>query len=171
METRTGSYTRSMSIRRVTKADWQAFRQLRLRALTADPDAFGETLVEALGLTDDEWQARADPPDGVVFLADGNDGPVAMAMGGPAPGRPDTAGLYGMWVAPEMRGQGLGPALIDAVEDWARSAGYASIGLGVTVGNVPAIRLYKKQGFDDIGDRHPLREGTDMLIQIMGKSL
>jgi len=160
-----------MEIRRTTRADWRAFRDLRLRALATDPDAFGATLAEASGRSDDEWRDRAEPADGVVFLAGADGGFVGMAMGGPAPGRPDAAGLYGMWVAPEARGQGLGAALIEAVEGWARSVGYAFIGLGVTTGNEAAIRLYERQGFADIGDRYPLREGSDLEIRIMGKPL
>jgi ribosomal protein S18 acetylase RimI-like enzyme len=76
-----------------------------------------------------------------------------------------------MWVAPEARRQGVGAALIGAVEGWARAAGYTSIGLGVTVTNPSAIRLYEACGYVETGERHPLRDGTDLTIQIMGKTL
>jgi ribosomal protein S18 acetylase RimI-like enzyme len=161
-----------MEIRRARPDEWQAVRELRLRALASDPDAFGETVDEATARSDAEWLARAAEPDRVTVVAVRSDaGLVGMAMGGPVPDRPTIAGLYGMWVAPETRGQGIGAALIDAVEAWARAAGYASIGLGVTTANTPAIRLYAGAGYVDIGERHPLREGTDLTIQIMGKSL
>ena len=45
------------------------------------------------------------------------------------------------------------------------------MGLGVTSTNEPAIRLYTRMGFIDIGDTYPLREGSDLVIRIMGKPL
>lgn len=171
---RRGSYTDRMQVRRVRPDEWQALRELRLRALTSDPDAFGETIERAIGLADAEWQSRADSSDRPTFVAEAADGTkrlVAMAMGGPVREQPGTAGLGGMWVAPEARGQGIGAALIDAVETWARAAGYRSIGLGVTTSNSPAIRLYTKVGYADIGERHPLREAGGLEIAIMAKPL
>ena len=94
-----------------------------------------------------------------------------MANGGPAPDHPEAAGVYGMWVAPEARGQGVGGALLDAVEGWAREMGYGLVGLGVTTTNEPAIHLYANHGYADLGERYPLRDGTDLTIQIMGKPL
>ena len=151
--------------------EWEALRDLRLSALAIDPDAFGGTLAEATARGDAEWQARAVSTEYVSFVADTPGGFVGMAVGGPAPDRPGIAAVQGMWVAPEARDQGIGGALMDAVEDWARSAGYTFIGLGVTTTNEPAIRLYEHKGYTDIGERFPLREGTDLVIQIMGKPL
>jgi len=45
------------------------------------------------------------------------------------------------------------------------------MGLGVTSTNEPAIRLYTRMGFIDLGDTYPLREGSDLVIRIMGKQL
>ena len=165
------SYTPGMDIRRVRPDEWALLRDLRLRALQADPDAFGESLAVATERSDADWQARADSADHASFVADTSGGFVGMVVGGPAPDRPGIAAIYGMWVAQEARGQGIGAALMDAVEDWARSAGYAFIGLGVTTTNEPAIRLYEHKGYTDTGERYPLRDGTDLTIQIMGKPL
>ena len=60
---------------------------------------------------------------------------------------------------------------MDAVESWAREAGYENIGLGVTTINEPAVRLYSSKGYADTGERHSLREDTDLEIQIMAKRL
>jgi ribosomal protein S18 acetylase RimI-like enzyme len=56
-----------------------------------------------------------------------------------------------MWVAPEARGRGVGDALIDAVLGWARSEKADRVGLDVREGNAPAIRLYERHGFIDVG--------------------
>ena len=63
------TYTRPMEIRRARPDEWQALRDLRLRALATDPDAFGSTLAGSSTRTDAEWQERANPPDGAVFVA------------------------------------------------------------------------------------------------------
>jgi ribosomal protein S18 acetylase RimI-like enzyme len=157
-----------VEIRRLRPDEWPALRALRLRALASDPDAFGETLADAEAHPDEEWRRRADDPSAPTFVAEAPSGLVGMVMGGPAPDERPAAALYSMWVAPEARAQGVGGALIDAVVDWARSAGYPAIGLGVTTTNAAAIALYARKGFADIGERYPLREGGDLEIQVMG---
>ena len=160
-----------MGVRHVRPHEWQAYRELRLRALATDPDAFGDSVAHASARTDADWQRYADPPEGAAFVATNGDGFVGMARGGTVDGRPGVAGLYGMWVAPEARRSGVAAALIDVVETWAREAGYEAIGLGVATVNEPAIRLYTARGYADTGERHPLREGTDLVIQIMARRL
>jgi ribosomal protein S18 acetylase RimI-like enzyme len=66
-----------------------------------------------------------------------------------------------MWVAPEARGHGVGEQLILAVKDWARSAGHARLLLDVADGNLPAVALYERMGFEptgEIGSLPPPRE-------------
>jgi ribosomal protein S18 acetylase RimI-like enzyme len=156
-----------MAIRRLRPDEWQAYRVIRLRALGDSPDAFGATLASEANLSDDDWQRRANRPDGAVFVADGPDGLVGLAGGGPAPGRPDVAGLFSMWVDPSARRQRLGAALVDAVKAWAIAAGYPVLGLGVTTTNSAAIALYRSLGFVETGEQYPLRDDADLAIQIM----
>lgn len=161
-----------MEIRRVRPDEWEAHRDIRLRALESDPDAFGETLAHALTEDDAAWRLRVDRTDRAAFIAVADDGRfVGMANGGPAPDHPEFAAVFGMWVAPEARGLGVGRSLLEAVEDWARETGYDHIGLGVTTTNEAAIRLYQRAGYVDLGDRFPLRDDTDLAIEIMGKPL
>jgi len=162
-----------MLIRRLRPDEWAALRDLRLRALATDPDAFGGTLAEAEAHPDEVWQARANDPAAPILVAEAihTDGLIGMAILALAPDERAGASLYSMWVAPQAREQGVGAALVDAVVDRARAAGCPAIGLGVTTTNTAAIALYVRKGFADIGERHPLREDTDLVIQIMEKSL
>ena len=159
-----------MEIRRVRPDEWRALKALRLRALASDPDAFGGRLEDAVEHDDDLWRARTsrDPGEGVSYVADRDGVLIGMAVGAPAPDHAEAAGLFGMWVAPEARGQGIGGALVDAVAGWARSVGYERIGLGVTMTNTSAMAFYERKGFADLGERLPLREGSELEMQLMG---
>jgi GNAT superfamily N-acetyltransferase len=54
-------------------------------------------------------------------------------------------------VAPEFQGQGIGTALIRAVEDAARRRGHERLVLGVGIDNPQAKRLYERLGYVDWG--------------------
>ncbi|MEO6872655.1 MAG: GNAT family N-acetyltransferase, partial [Chthoniobacterales bacterium] len=52
-----------------------------------------------------------------------------------------------MYVAPEARGRGLAAAILERLEDWARTHGYTRVQLE-TGGRQPiAIRLYERFGY------------------------
>jgi GNAT superfamily N-acetyltransferase len=156
-----------MEIRRLRPDEWPALRDLRLRSLAADPDAFGSTLERELGFSDADWQDRARSTDGVIVVADSADGLIGIAMGAPLRERPADTGVFAMWVAPEARGQGIGGQLLDAIVAWARSAGTPSLELGVVTTNAAAIALYGGRGFIDTGERRPLRAGSGLMMQTM----
>ncbi len=154
-------------VRRLRPDEWGELRALRLRALADAPEAFGATLAEAEADPDAAWQLRAGSDDRVVIVAESGSRLVGMASGGRAPVDENAAGLYSMWVEPAARGSGVAAAIVAAVIDWAREAGYPVMGLGVTTTNARAIALYERLGFVDSGGRFPLREGSDLEIQIM----
>ena len=45
-----------VEIRRISIDQWEVLRDLRLRALAEDPDAFGMTFGDASGQSDAEWR-------------------------------------------------------------------------------------------------------------------
>jgi ribosomal protein S18 acetylase RimI-like enzyme len=60
--------------------------------------------------------------------------------------------VWGMYVLPEFRGQGIGAALLDEALAHARLLqGLRQVTLTVTAGNLPAIGLYKSRGFERFG--------------------
>jgi ribosomal protein S18 acetylase RimI-like enzyme len=100
-------------IRRVEPDDWQRLRDVRLRALTSDPDAFLETVANARTFPDERWRERAQPTDrNVTFVHEQNrafDGMVSAFVADEA----ETAHLVGMWIAPELRGSGVARKLVE----------------------------------------------------------
>jgi GNAT superfamily N-acetyltransferase len=148
-----------MQIRRTTEADWEALRDVRLRALAEAPYAFGSKLERERDRTEAEWREWADrgrTGNGVTFV--GMDGGrfVGLAGGYPEEDGLDSVHLVAMWVAPEARRSGLGRRLIESVVAWARGRGARVVNLWVSDGNDPAIALYRACGFEPTGDRQPL---------------
>ena len=124
-------------------------RDLRLRALAESPDAFGSTLADTVARPLHIWQQQLQELQTFVAVLHGQD--MGLVRGGPYDGRPGTAILLSMWVAPDARRSGAGGQLIDAVVEWARSAGFNRMMLDVGTENAPAIGLYARHGFVPTG--------------------
>ncbi|NJN50897.1 MAG: GNAT family N-acetyltransferase [Gammaproteobacteria bacterium] len=84
---------------------------------------------------------------------------------------PHTAHLTHMWVAPEVRGLGLGRGLVECVIAWARANGARSIALSVTCGNAGAEQLYRSMAFAPVGEPVRLRPDSTLLEQNMVRQL
>ncbi|MGO1976320.1 GNAT family N-acetyltransferase [Brachybacterium tyrofermentans] len=160
--------------------DWPVWRELRLRALTEDPEAFSSTLERALARDGDGgperetyWRGYFRLP-GAAFIAVQSDGceGISTGAGVPAgmarllttstPGEP--AEVLSVWVAPEHRGHGVGRALIAAcVGHLAAHHPKTRLRLAVVETNRPARRLYESCGFGVIG-RNP-DDDTELLME------
>lgn len=155
-----------MQIRAAGLDEWERVRDLRLRALGEAPDAFGELLASAQGADPDHWRRYLagwpDSSDHAVLVAEDDGGWWGMAVADRRAGSPDRADLYGMWVDPARRGEGLGAALVEAVVDWARELGVGTVQLGVTESNPAAMALYRRAGFEPTGGSEPLRDGSSL---------
>ena len=56
--------------------------------------------------------------------------------------------LKNLYVAPELRGQGWGRALLAHADEWLRARGVARVELDCTVGNERAQHLYESCGYE-----------------------
>jgi GNAT superfamily N-acetyltransferase len=137
-------------IRGTNAADWERVRDVRLRALAADPDAFLLSLEQAWEFPEAHWRDRATPSETQVTFVEERDGAFTAIVAAFIADDPETAYLVGMWVAPEMRGTGVAARLVEHVLDWARERRRTRVVLSVKRGNEPAARLYAKSGFVEI---------------------
>jgi ribosomal protein S18 acetylase RimI-like enzyme len=163
----------SVEIRAVARDEWRELRDLRLRALADARDAFGSTIERERGYEEAKWHDWIDGWDGAVnrcLVAVDRDARLGMAVGSHEEGR-DHIHLYAMWVDPAARRRSVGTALLGAVVDWGIARGAREIRLGVTESNPAAVAFYRRMGFEDTGERHSLREGSDLRVMLMRRDL
>ncbi|MDP9359338.1 MAG: GNAT family N-acetyltransferase [Chloroflexota bacterium] len=88
--------------------------------------------------------------DGGEFLV-GVHGERIVAMGAFRRTGPDRAEIKRMRVHPHVQRQGFGRAILAELERRASSAGYRTLQLDTTAGQVGAQHLYRRHGFQETG--------------------
>jgi ribosomal protein S18 acetylase RimI-like enzyme len=138
-------------LQRVGPDEWALWREVRLQALADAPHAFSSTLGEWTGTGDTEtrWRSRLDAVALNLVAVTGARG--VGQVSGTAIDEFHQVVLLSFWVAPEMRGQGVGDKLIDAVTRWAVEQGARGVVLSVKRGNRAAIAAYERSGFRRAG--------------------
>ncbi len=103
-----------VEIRTLCADEWAVWREVRLRSLAEAPEAFGSKLADWQGSNDreDRWRSRFDNVafNAVAAVCEG--GQVVGTVGG-MHHSPGSIELISMWVAPEVRGTGVGDALLN----------------------------------------------------------
>lgn len=164
-----------MNTRRIRPGDGPLLRDVRLRALLTDPDAFGSSYERDAAHGDDHWEERAKGAAAgneqfIAFAVD--EGRVVGMVGAYTPDdSSDVRHLVSTWVAPEARGKGLGPELVGSAIEWARTAGASKVTLWVVDGNRPAIDVYEGAGFAPTGEKQPLPSNPSLIESLMSLSL
>ena len=137
------------TVEKANPDEWERVREIRIRALTDSPDAFGSTLEREERFEEIDWRNRLNQEGVATFIATlGKGQDIGLVTGAPYD---EVAGLFSMWVSPEARGTGVGKQLVEVVVDWAASEGFPRILLDVADHNVAAIALYKSIGFQRTG--------------------
>jgi ribosomal protein S18 acetylase RimI-like enzyme len=144
-----------LDLRPVAEDDWELWRDLRLRVLATDPNAFGSTLAREQAFTEADWRHRLGRDQAIVAWLAGR----PVGMGGCVREEPGSWSVVAMWVDPAVRGLGIGRRVLQRLlEDVPADA---EVRLWVADGN-PARRLYAKAGFAGTGETAPLRAGSSV---------
>ena len=144
-----------MNIRALTPTDSPAFQALRLRGLIECPEAFASSHAEEVVTPIADIEKMLQPkPAFVVFGAFEESGLCALT-GLYREGKIKLAhksSIWGVYVAPETRGRGIGAEIVSHALSYAASVLRArQVNLGVNVKNTAAVALYKKLGFIEYG--------------------
>ena len=144
-----------MHIRLLVPAHAPAFQALRLRGLREAPTAFASSYEDECDTPDSEVAERmAGNKDG--FLLGACDDTRLVGVVGMQRERYSKIAhkmlLWGMYVAPEARGEGVGRRLVDeALRRAFAQPGIRQVILGVHAENAPALALYAAAGFTPFG--------------------
>lgn len=142
----------SVTIRRAETDDWQVCRDIRLRAMREEPQAYESVFEDEQHLSDQQWRDRLERAS--TYLAVDQEKVVGTAVG-LVQDNGDML-IVAMYVAPEARGRGIAARLIDEIATMAIVRGSRRLVLDVADGNVIAERSYLRYGFVPVGLRVPM---------------
>lgn len=148
-----------MDVRILTEKDAEAFWKIRLRALQENPESFGasyeEILERGIAGTVQGLSKREGAPEDVTFGAFDGQGQLVGIAGfrrEETIKRRHKGVIWGMYVPDELRGQGIGKALLEAAIDYAKGLpGLERINLAVVLTSKEARLLFVARGFVSYG--------------------
>lgn len=131
-----------ITVRRASDADRAQYQRMRLALW---PDCAESDI--------DSWFARDDAATFVAVRPDGSlCGFVEVGSRPYAEGCESSPVGYieGWWVDPDVRRTGVGRALLDVSESWARRRGYTEIGSDALLDNVVSHEAHQRCGFREV---------------------
>ena len=131
---------------------WERVREIRLRSLKANPEAFGGTFEKESVEDELTWREKFIKNDFLIASVEGQD--VAIMYIEVLEGDfGATCWIGGCWSEPDFRSKGLFSAMMKFVDSQDR--GWEVQGLGVWTDNYSAIAAYEKLGFVKMGEDTP----------------
>lgn len=148
---------------------WGEYRQLRLRALKEDQEAFSSRYEDALHLPEDFWRTRLDDAgkgnQSWLLFARREDKLIGMIGAYMEAEVTDTATIVSVYVPREERGKGISTRLMmDMLSMLSMIPGLKKARLDVNVSQAAAIRLYEQFGFRETG-RKPATTGAGQAVE------
>jgi ribosomal protein S18 acetylase RimI-like enzyme len=139
-----------MIVRRLLPADWQDYRTIRLQALELAPEAFGSVHALEAARPAEAFAERLSSAVVMGAYAEGRIAGMAGYKRCEGPRDAHKAFVWGVFVAPDFQGHGVGQALIKALIAAARQE-VEQLTLAVVASNESAIALYERNGFKTYG--------------------
>ena len=153
-----------MKILQLHPGDENRLKQIRLRSLLEDPDAFGSTYKETKSRPPESWTSQLEKL--VTFVVVVNEQDVGIVRGVADESDATRSWLISLWVAPEARRRGAGEHLVQAILNWAKSADFTCVCLEVGNHNLTAQALYTRLGFEMTGAKRTLASPREHITEL-----
>ena len=145
-----------MKIRILNESDAQVYQEVRLSALKINPEAFSSTYEREVKFSIESIAERLEPVKDRFVLGDFNENDslvgIVTFMRENSLKTIHKGNVFGMYVAPEARGKGLGKSLmIELMKEAKNCDGLEQLNLTVVSENNLAKKLYKSLGFEVYG--------------------
>lgn len=137
-----------ISFKKVSPDDWQKFREIRLKGLQTDPQAFGGTFEGESQENEEYWKERFSNPERCFYAAE--EGNIFVATAGSKKIAEDNWMIIAVYTLPEFRGKNISKELIEKIINEAKKTGATKVSLMVNPQQESAVNLYKKMGFEII---------------------
>lgn len=159
----------SIDILRLPVESWKEYRNLRLRALKEDQEAFSSSYAASADQPDEYWRRRlSEALQGErswLLFARENDRLVGMIGAFIESKSRDTATIVSVYVPREERGRGISTALMqEMLRVLSESPALTKAQLVVNVSQLQAIQLYTRAGFRAAG-RQPATTGAGEAVE------
>jgi ribosomal protein S18 acetylase RimI-like enzyme len=140
-----------IAIRRICPGEGDLFRKMRLASLKESPSAFSSTYESAVNRTMESWCEQADSTatgtDRCTLLAFSNKSPVGIAAIYRDKSKYEEGEVLQVWVSPDFRSSEVARELLETIFRWCEENGICRVLARVTLGNVRALKFYRKIGF------------------------
>lgn len=144
-----------ITVRVLDEQDWQIYRDVRLAALADSPNAFAASAAQERQFDDAFWRRRLTRSRRMVAQR-GEDVLGVVSVGRASEEDPRACELFGLWVTPQLRGQGVAWKLVQAGVDQAATDSFEFVVYWVGTDNGRGVAFASSFGFRPTDARRPM---------------
>lgn len=157
-----------ISVRLLTKDETPLFRELRLRGLQGEPNAFFDAYEDAVTWSEEKFASYFDNGWIAGGFVDGKLLGMAGLYRSKGKKIEHRSTIWGVYVAPEARGHKLGYRILELLMKEAKAAGIELVLLSTNTMTPITQNLYKSLGFEPYGiEKHILKLADGSYIDDM----
>ena len=153
----------TITVRPLGEEDWQLYRDVRLRALSEDPDAFAASLEEEQAVEESTWRERMNRSTRLIAEDESGEpvGVVSLRVDKREDEETPYGELFALWVRSETRGSGAAGKMLNSLLELCRNAKLGAVIYWVGTDNARGVAFASSHGFLPTEYRRPMKENSN----------